>query len=280
MTEDVATIENKLNRLWLEAGEMAKKWQPLVDWYVTGSVGLQPWNCNEKERDENGRLINIRKFEGDDDFASDYYDFQMVFDSWNDRLEGWLLEASPRFRHRFDEVCAEIEHFSKQYDSQYVYIGEVPELLALYDDFYKKKVAVDDLAAKIESDGWRLKEDDDVVFELIQVEERLIRFLCIKHLNDTYKVHQFRDSYFEKALVEALDKNNKTHRVKTSASKFQSNISKLKIPQKLRKLMIKTSKQVLIVKPQITYGDLKRADLDDIEIVDELDASLEKLELT
>lgn len=280
MAEDVATIENKLNRLWLDAGEMAKKWQPLVGWYVTGSVGLRPWNCDEKERDENGRLINIRKFEGDDDFASDYYDFQMVFDSWNDRLESWLSEASPRFRHRFDEVCAETERFSKQYDSQYTYIGEVPELLALYDDFYKKEVAVDDLAAKIGSDGWRLKEDDDVIFELTQVEERLSRFLCIKHLSDTYKVHQFRDSYFEKALVEALDKNNKTHRVKVSAGRLQSNISKLRIPQKLRKLMIKTSKQVLIVKPQITYGDLKRANLDDIKIVDELDASLEKLELT
>lgn len=280
MTEDVATMENKLNRLWLEAGEMAKKWQPLVNWYVTGSVGLQPWNCNKKEQDENGRLINIRKFEGDDDFASDYYDFQMVFDSWNDRLKGWLSEASPRFRHRFDKVYVEAERFSKQYDSKYTYIGEVPELLALYDDFYKKKVAVDDLTAKIESDGWRLKEDNDVIFELIQVEERLSRFLCIKHLSSTYKVHQFRDSYFEKALVEALDQNNKTHRVKVSAGRLQSNISKLRIPQKLRKLMIKTSKQVLIVKPQITYGDLKRADLDDIEIVDELDASLKKLELT
>lgn len=204
----------------------------------------------------------------------------MVFDSWNDRLESWLSEASPRFRHRFDEVCAETERFSKQYDSQYTYIGEVPELLALYDDFYKKEVAVDDLAAKIGSDGWRLKEDDDVIFELTQVEERLSRFLCIKHLSNAYKVHQFRDSYFEKALVEVLDKNNKTHRVKVSAGRLQSNISKLRIPQKLRKLMIKTSKQVLIVKPQITYGDLKRANLDDIKIIDELDASLEKLELT
>lgn len=280
MTEDVATIENKLNRLWLEAGEMAKKWQPLVDWYVAGSVGLQPWNCDKKERDKNGRLINIRKFEGDDNFASDYYDFQMVFDSWNDRLGTWLSKVPPRFRHRFDEVCVEAGRFSEQYDNQYTYIGEVPELLALYDDFYKKKAAVDDLTAKIGSDGWRLKENDDVIFELIQVEERLSRFLCIKHLSGTYKVHQFRDSYFEKALVEALAKNNKTHRVKVSAGRLQSNISKLKIPQELRKFMIKTSKQVLIVKPQITYGDLKRANLDDIKIVDELDASLEKLELT
>lgn len=280
MTEDVATIENKLDRLWLDAGKMAQKWQPLVERYVTGSVGLHPWNCTEKERDENGRLINIRKFEGDDDFASDYHDFQMDSDGWNDRLETWLSKVSPRFRHHFNEVYAKAERFSGQYDNQYTYVGDVPELLKLYDDFYKKKVAVDELATKIGLDGWRLKEDDDVIFELIQVEERLNRFLCIKHLSGTYKVHQFRDSYFEKTLVEALDKNNKMHRVKVSAGRLQSNISKLRIPQKLRKLMIKTSKQVLIVKPQITYGDLKRADLDDIEIVDELDASLEKLELT
>ena len=276
MTEDVATTESKLNRLWLEAGEMAKKWQPLVDWYVTGNIGLHPWNCDKKERDANDRLINIRGFESDDGLASDYHDFQIVFDGWNDRLEAWLSENSPRFRRRFDEVYAETKRFSDQYDNQYTYAGDVSDLLALYDIFYKKKIAVDDLAHKVNSDGWRLKE---VAFELVQVQRGLDRFLCIKGANDVYRVHHFRDgSDFEEALMKALDEKNKSHRVAGSASKFQSSISKLKIPQQLRKLMIKTKKQALIVKPQVTYGDLDSAHIDDAEIINELKASLEKLE--
>lgn len=280
MAEDVATIENKLNRLWLEAGEMAKKWQPIVVFYVTDCEGLAPWNCDKKIRDKNGCLINIRNIEKDDDFATNYFDFQTEFSGWDDRLQTWLSTVSPRFQRRFDEVVSETERFSKQYDGQYTYVGEVPKLLTVYDDFYKKKAAVDDLIDKIGSDDWTLKENDDIAFELIQVKNGLDRFLCVRHMSDVYKVHHFRDSSdFEEALIRALDKNNKTHRAETHTSKLQSSISKLKIPQKLRKLMIKTSKQALVVNPLITYGDLKRADLIDIEIISELDASLEKLEL-
>lgn len=267
MTEDVATIENKLNRLWLEAGEMTKKWQPLVDWYVTGSVGLQPWNYDEKERDKNGRLINIRKFEGDDNFASDYYDFQMVFDSWNDRLEGWLSEASPRFRHRFDKVYVEAERFSKQYDSQYTYIGEVPELLALYDDFYKKKVAVDDLAAKIGTKSWSIKDANDIAFTL------KYRSMDGDLYVNNYKIHHCRsDSALDKALLVYLNGEDKDRVGSINMENLQTSISMLKIPQGLRKIMFGISKgDGLIVKSRVTYGDLKRNNLDESKIVAELE---------
>lgn len=278
--EKNAQIESRLNRLWLEAGEIARKWHSLVKGYVSDSVGLHPWNCDRKDHDENNRLINVRRLESDDDFIDDYYNFQMIYDGWNERLEAWLSEVPPRFRNRFNEVFSKTERFSKQFDKQYTFVGDIPELLTLYDNFCKKKAAVDDLVSKMGAGGWNIKEEDDTAFELIQVKVNLDRFLCIKCTNSIYKVHHFRDgSDFENALVEALSKSNKTHRVETSASKLQSSISKLKIPQKLRKLMIKTSKQMLVIKPKITYGDLKRVDLDDIEIIGELNASLEKLEL-
>lgn len=278
--EKNAQIESELNRLWLEAGEMSKKWQSEVDECVTGPIGIHPYKSKEKIHNEDGRLINLRTFEKDDDFAAIYSNFQLEFFGWDDRLNAWLLAVPPRFQHRFNEVIAETEGFSEQFDGQYVYVGEVPELLALYDDFYKKKAAVDDLIDKIGSDGWRLKENDDIAFELIQIKNGLDRFLCVKHAGDIYKVHHFRDdSDFEKALVDALSKNDKIRQVGTHASKLQSSISKLKIPQELRKLMIKTSKQTLTVKPQVTYGDLKQANLDDIELIGKLSGSLEKLEL-
>lgn len=280
MTEDAATIENRLNRLWLEAGEMAKKWQPIVVFYVTNDQGLAPWDCDGKIRDKKGRLINIRNIEKDDSFATNYFNFQSEFFDWDDTLQAWLSTVSPRFRRRFNEVFSDAERFSKQYDEQYSYVGEVSKLLTSYDDFCKKKAAVDDLIDKIGSDGWTLEENDDIAFELIQVENGLDRFLCVRYKNGIYKVHLFRDSSdFESALIAALDDDNKAHRAEMNASKFQSSISKLKIPQKLRKLMIKASKQSLMVKPQITYGDLRRANLDDTEIIDELNSSLEKLEL-
>ena len=99
-------IENELTRPWLEAKEMTNEWQPQIVWLVTGSVGLHPWDCEEKVRDKNGRFKNIRLFESDDDLAADYSDFQMAFWDWTDRLSSWLSKVSPRFRNRFDDVVA------------------------------------------------------------------------------------------------------------------------------------------------------------------------------
>ena len=262
-------IENELTRLWLEAKEMTNKWQPQIVWLVTGSVGLHPWDCEEKVCDKNGRFKNIRLFESDDDLAADYSDFQMAFWDWTDRLSSWLSKVSPRFRNRFDDVVAETERFSKQFDEQYVYVGDVSELLALYDNFCKKKAAVDDLSGKLGSKGWEIKGDDDVAFELTFDEDEGL------YLND-YKIHSFRYvSDFENVLREALNDKNDMHTVKIDRTKIrtsalQSNIGMLKIPRELRKLMFRTSKGNLIVKPQISYGDLKRADIDDVKIANEL----------
>ncbi len=265
MNENVEKKEYELNRLWIEALEITRKWEDLVDYYVTSPVGLHPWNSDEKARDENGHLINIRTREGDDDFMGDYGEFERIYAGWSDRVEYWLPTVPPRFQHRFDEVVAQTERFSKQYDGQYTYVGEVPDMLDLYDDFCKKRAAIIDLSNKVSSREWSLQEDDDVAFKLWLNEMSSDLYI------NSYKVHHLRyDSDLEQALIKALDKNNQTHQVKMDASKLQTNVSKLKIPQGLRKLMIRTSKQTLAVNPEITYGDLKRAGLNDAEIFDEL----------
>lgn len=266
MSEDVAKRESELDRLWLEAMEITKKWQDLVDWYVTGNIGLHPWNCSEKEHDANGCLINVRKFDGDDDFASDYSDFQILFDEWNDRLKSWLSAVPPRFRHRFDEVVSETERFSKRYDDRYAYTGEVPELLALYDDFCKKKMAVDDLMAKTGSDGWRLKDANDIAFVLKYKDMDGDLYI------NGYKIHHCRSgSALDKALLVYLNGEDKGQVGNINMENLQTSVSMLKIPQGLRKIMLKTSKSDgFIGKPQVTYGDLMHNNLDESKLIAEL----------
>lgn len=273
MAEANAVIaEERLNRLWLEGEELVGKWEPLVKEYVVCSVGLHPWNCDEKTHDEKGHLINIRTFDGDDDLFSDYGDFEREFFAWNERVKSWLSNMPLRFQHRFDEVFAKTERFSKQFDNQYSFVGDVPDLLALYDDFCKKQAAVRDLNEKLGSNGWSFKEDDDIAFELRYNEIAGDLFV------NEYKICRFNlDSELEVALAKALSRHNEAHKVDMDASGLQSNIGMLRIPRELRKLMIRTSKKSLVIKPRITYGDLKSAGLNDAKIIEEFEQNLAKI---
>lgn len=273
MTEINATkAEEELNRLWLESEELVGKWELLVEEYVVCSVGLHPWDCDEKAHDEKGHLINIRTFEGDDDLFSDYGDFEREFFAWNERVESWLSSMPLRFKHRFDEVFAQAKRFSERFDDQYSFVGDVPDLLELYDDFCKKQAAMRDLNEKLGSNGWSFREDDDVAFELRYNEMAGDLFV------NEYKICRFNlGSELEEALAKALSKNNKAHKVDMDASGLQGNIGMLRIPRELRKLMIRTSKKSLVVKPRITYGDLKDVGLDDAKIIEEFEQNLAKI---
>lgn len=266
--------ENELNQLWLEAEEMDSKWKSEIIRLVEGDTGLHPWNSRKKVRNKDGRLINIRTFEGDDNLDNCYHTLEFELNGWNSKIDSWLSNVPPRFRRRFDETFTKAERFSKRFDEQYSYEGDVSMLLELYDDFCKKRAAIEDLWGKFGSDGWSVKEDDDVAFELKYYE--MGGDLYIKYANNEYKVHHFRlNGGFEETFSCALDDSNRAHKVEIDTDiidteHLQTSIGMLKIPRKLRTLMIKTAKGHLLVNPQITHGDLRREGIDDNEIVGEL----------
>lgn len=163
---------DRLCELFHESDDIVEKWQPIVEDYVEGGEGLHPWNSEDKEKDAQGRLINVRTFEGDDNFSADYYDFEDEFVAWSGTVQEVMRKLPPRFRARFEHDTREADRFSSQYDEKYNFIGDVPDLLDLYDDFCKEREALK-WAEFWTNDAQRsIKKDEDVAFELTYNEMR------------------------------------------------------------------------------------------------------------
>lgn len=261
---------DKLCELFHESDGIAEKWQSIVEEYVEGSEGLHPWNSEDKEKDAKGRLINIRTFDGDDNFAADYFDFEDEFLLWSGSVQEVMRELPPRFRARFEQDAKKSDRFSAQYDKKYNFVGDVPDLLDLYDDFHKEREALRWAEFWTNDVQRNIKKDEDVAFELayneMKGELRLNGYLVKR-----CQLYSTLDSALRAALA------NEKHEAK-APSKIKQGISAIHIPVVLRGEMLSTGGGMIRMKPRITYGELKQLGLDETKITEELqEISLEKV---
>lgn len=253
---------DRLCELFHESDDIVEKWQPIVEDYVEGSEGLHPWNSEDKEKDAQGRLINVRTFEGDDNFSADYYDFEDEFIAWSGTVQEVMRELPPRFRARFEHDTRKADRFSSQYDEKYNFVGDVPDLLNLYDDFCKEREALK-WAEFWTNDAQRsIKKDEDVAFELAynEMKGELRLNGCLVKRCQLYGT-------LDNALRAAFASEKNEAKV---PSKVKQGISAIHIPVALRGEMISTGGGMMRMKPRITYGELKQLGLDETKIIEEL----------
>lgn len=253
---------DRLCELFHKSDDIVEKWQPIVEGYVEGGDGLHPWNLEDKEKDAQGRLINIRTFEGDDNFAADYYEFEDEFLSWSGSVQEAMRELPPRFRARFEHDTENADRFSAQYDKKYNFVGDVPDLLGLYDDFRKEREALKWAEFWTNDTQRNIKKDEDVAFELTYNEmkgELRLNGCLVKRC----QLYGTLDDALRAAFA------SKKHEAKVPV-KIKQGISAIHIPAALRGEMISTGGGMMRMKPRITYRELKQFGLDEAKISEEL----------
>lgn len=262
MTEEDFELERcRLCELYHDSDDIVQKWQPILEDYIEGDVWLHPFDSKSKERDEQGRLINICSFD-DDSFSADFYEFEDEFLLWSETVRKVLEKFPPRFHIRFEYEVKKANRFSAKYDGKYKFAGDVPDFLQLYDEFCKEREALKWAEFWVSESERNVVNDEDVAFEL-KYDAMRGRLYLNNYLVKRCRLHSTLDEALQGVFA------NTNHEVK-APSKIKQSVSAIQIPQTLRSVMFRFGGGVWRVHPHITYGELKMRGLDEQKLTKEL----------